>query len=64
MNNNQYKAYIIPRKIDESDLSWLLNTRKYLRGFEARKMYKEILSRDDVIKVSVNEWVKAKESYS
>jgi hypothetical protein len=26
MNNNQYKAYIIPRKIDESDLSWLLNT--------------------------------------
>lgn len=62
MNKIQYKAYIVPRKKDESDLSWLLNNRKYLRGFEARKMYKEILNRDDVSKVSVDEWVKAKEA--
>ncbi|OTT95371.1 hypothetical protein [Acinetobacter baumannii] len=62
MNKTQYKAYIVPRKKDESDLSWLLNNRKYLRGFEARKMYKEILSRDEVRKVSVDEWVKAREA--
>ncbi|MBO8215383.1 MULTISPECIES: hypothetical protein [Acinetobacter calcoaceticus/baumannii complex] len=62
MDKIQYKAYIVPRKKDESDLSWLLNNRKYLRGFEARKMYKEILSRDEVRKVSVDEWVRAKEA--
>ena len=62
MHKIQYKAYIVPRKKDESDLSWLLNNRKYLRGFEARKMYREILNRDDVSKVSVDEWVKAKEA--
>ena len=60
MSSTTFKAFIVPRNKDETDLSWLLNTRKYLRSFEAARMYKEILGRKDIDQVSIDDWVKAK----
>lgn len=59
MQSMTYNAYIVPRKENESDLSWIVNTRKYLRYFEARSMYRQILGRENVDKVNVRDWVKA-----
>ena len=60
MSSTVFNAFIVPRKEGETELSWLLNTRKYLRSFEIIEMYKEILKREEIEKVSVDDWVKAK----
>ncbi len=60
MSSTEFNAFIVPRKEGETELSWLLNTRKYLRSFEIIEMYKEILKREEIEKVSVDDWVKAK----
>lgn len=60
MQSMTYNAYIVPRKENEPDLSWIVNTRKYLRYFEARSMYKHLLGRENVEKVNAQDWTKAK----
>ncbi|MGQ9375231.1 hypothetical protein ACUM6W_15540 [Acinetobacter tandoii] len=60
MESIVYNASIVPRKENETDLSWILNTRKYLRYFEARSMYQNILAREVVEKVTSEDWIKAK----
>lgn len=60
MESIAYNVSIVPRKEDETDLSWILNTRKYLRYFEARSMYMQLLDKKEVEKVSLHNWIKAK----
>lgn len=62
MSSTTFNAFVVPRNEDETDLSWLLNTRKYLRSFEVIEMYKKIFKKEEIEKVSVNDWVKAKNS--
>ncbi|MEQ1106727.1 hypothetical protein [Acinetobacter seifertii] len=60
MESKNYSISIVPRKENETDLSWIFNTRKYLRYFEARSMYKNILGRETIEKVNLQDWIGAK----
>lgn len=60
MSLDKVKFFIIPKNCNETELAWLVETRKYIQRFQARQMYKELLLKSPIQKVSPEEWIAAK----